>query len=309
VSTNTFATISATYNNSTKTAALAVQAATPTSFVLSPNTVIGGNHSIGTVALNGPVPAGAVVNLSSSNPAVGSVPGSVAVSGTTATFTVTTHPVSTTTSMTVSAAYGGITTTATLTVQSGTLVSLTLNPTSPTGGNHSIGTVTLSGPAPAGGAVVALSSSNPSVASVPHAGSVTVPSGAATATAVLSTHPVSTTTPVTIYARYAGVTRTATLSVKPPALVSIEVNPASVTHGTNSTATVTLSGPAPAGGVVVALSSSNTAAATVPASVTVSGVATAANATVSTKAVSSRTVVNVIAKYAGVTKSATLTVR
>jgi hypothetical protein len=309
VSANTSATISATYNNSTKTAALAVQAATPTSFVLSPNTVIGGKNSIGTVALNGPAPAGAVVNLSSSNPAVGSVPGSVTVSGTTATFTVTTHPVSAITSMTMSATYGGITTTATLTVQAATLVSLTLNPTGPTGGNHSIGTLTLSGPAPAGGAVVALSSSNPAVASVPPPGSVAVPSGATTATGVVTTHPVSTTTPVTIYATYAGVTRTATLSVKPPALVSIAVNPASVTHGTNSTATVTLSGPAPAAGVVVALSSSNTAAATVPASVAVPGAATTANATVSTKAVSSRTVVNVIAKYAGVTKSAALTVQ
>jgi hypothetical protein len=61
--------------------------------------------------------------------------------------------------------------------------------------------------------------------------------------------------------------------------------------------------------VVVALSSSNIAAATVPASVTVSGGATTASATVNTKSVASSTVVNIIAKYGGVTKLATLTVQ
>jgi len=44
------------------------------------------------------------------------------------------------------------------------LSSLSLNPTSVTGGNSSTGTVTLSGPAPAGGAQVTLSSSNTTVA-------------------------------------------------------------------------------------------------------------------------------------------------
>src|SRR5260370_33628145 len=53
------------------------------------------------------------------------------------------------------------------------LSSLTLNPTSVIGGaQSSTGTVTLSGPAPAGGAQVALSSSNPATANVPS--SVTV---------------------------------------------------------------------------------------------------------------------------------------
>ncbi len=56
------------------------------------------------------------------------------------------------------------------------LSSLALNPTSVAGGNSSTGTVTLSGPAPAGGAQVALSSSNTAAATVPS--SVTVPAGA-----------------------------------------------------------------------------------------------------------------------------------
>src|SRR6185437_13580720 len=48
-----------------------------------------------------------------------------------------------------------------------TLQSVSLNPTSVVGGNTSQGTVTLSGTAPAGGAVVTLTSSNTGVATVP----------------------------------------------------------------------------------------------------------------------------------------------
>src|SRR5437016_5512924 len=64
------------------------------------------------------------------------------------------------------------------------LSSLALNPTTVTGGNSSTGTVTLGGPAPAGGAQIALSSSNTGVASVPS--SVAIPAGTTSATFVVS---------------------------------------------------------------------------------------------------------------------------
>ena len=55
-----------------------------------------------------------------------------------------------------------------------------------------------------------------------------------------------------------------------PTLSSLSVSPSSVVGGLqSSTGTVTLSGPAPAGGAQVTLSSSNTNVARVPASVTV----------------------------------------
>src|SRR6266446_3731163 len=60
------------------------------------------------------------------------------------------------------------------------LASVSVNPASVTGGNSSTGTVTLSGPAPSGGAQVALSSSNTTAARVP--ASVTVAAGATSAT-------------------------------------------------------------------------------------------------------------------------------
>src|SRR5712692_5854072 len=92
-----------------------------------------------------------------------------------------------------------------------------------------------------------------------------------------------------------------------PTLSSIAVNPTSVNGGSNSTGTVTLSGPAPSGGVVVYLSSS-ASAATVPASVSVATGATSATFTVSTSNVTASTSVTVTASYGGATKTASLTI-
>ena len=190
-----------------------------------------------------------------------------------------------------------------------TLLSVALNPMSVTGGTSSTGTVTLSGPAPSGGAAVNLSSSS-SAATVP--ASVPVTYGASSATFTVTTSAVSASTPVTITASYAGATTTASLTVMPqtssPTLSSVALNPTSVTGGTQtSTGTVTLSGPAPTGGAQVMLSSDN-AAASVPANVPVAAGASSANFTVSTSAVTVSTPVTISASYAGVTKTARLTV-
>jgi hypothetical protein len=135
--------------------------------------------------------------------------------------------------------------------------SLSLNPASVTGGNSSTGTVTLSRPAPAGGAQVALSSSNTGAAGVPS--SVTIAAGATSATFVVSTSAVASQTVVTISATYGGATQSAALTVKPVppppvTLASLTLNPTSVVGGVeSSTGTVTLTGPAPAGGAQVSL--------------------------------------------------------
>src|SRR6267154_2100991 len=146
-----------------------------------------------------------------------------------------------------------------------TLSSLTLNPTSVIGGlQSSTGTVTLSGPAPAGGAQVMLSSGN-GAASV--SSSVTVPGGSSGATFTISTSTVAASTPITISASYGGVSASASLTVTPPTVSSLTLNPTSVTGVQSSTGTVTLSGPAPAGGAQVTLSSSD-GAVSVPSSAT-----------------------------------------
>jgi FG-GAP-like repeat len=277
---------------------------------LNPSTVTGGTSATGTVTLSGSAPsAGAVVNLSSSNTGVATVPASVTVPGgnTSATFPVTTGPVGTVIPVTISGSYNGNTQSATLTVNPSTLASLTLNPSSVTGGlGSSTGTVTLNVPAPAGGAQVTLSSSNTSAATVP--ASVTVPGGSTSATFPVTTSPVGTVIPVTISGSYNGNTQSATLTVNPPTLTSLTLNPSSVVGGVgSSTGTVTLNAPAPAGGAKVTLSSSNPSTASVPSSVTIPAGATSATFTVDTSIVVISTTVTISGSY-NTTRSATLNV-
>src|SRR5262249_227841 len=158
--------------------------------------------------------------------------------------------------------------------------SVTLNPTSVTGGAQtSTGTVTLSGPAPAAGAKVTLSSSN-AAASVP--ASVTIPAGSASTTFPISTNQLAPSSAPPILASYDGMPPSASLAVTPPPLTasSVTLNPTSVTGGAQSSmGTVTLSAAAPSGGAQVALSS-NSSAASAPATVTIPAGATSASFTV-----------------------------
>lgn len=158
------------------------------------------------------------------------------------------------------------------------LSSVSLGGTSVTGGNAMASTVTLSGPA-AGGASVTLVSSNPVVATVP--ASVTVPAGATSAPFNVITSAVASPTAVTISATMNGVTQTTALTVVPPELAALSLNPSSVTGGHSSTGTITLTGPAPSGGVAVTLASSNPNVAGLPANVTVPTGSSSATFTVS----------------------------
>jgi hypothetical protein len=166
--------------------------------------------------------------------------------------------------------------------------------------------VTLTSNAPSGGALVTLASAN-AAASV--SANVTVPSGMNTATFPISTTPVAVSTNAfNISATYNGVTKSDTLTVKAPAVLSLVLNPTTVTGGNSSLATVTLNGRAPIGGTVVTLKSANTTVAAVPATVTVTANNTTANFNVSTNAVAKSTNVNISAAAGGATKTTTLAV-
>jgi hypothetical protein len=105
-----------------------------------------------------------------------------------------------------------------------TLVSLTLNASTVTSGTSVQGTVTLGQAAAAGGVVVTLSSTNPSVASVPS--SVTVPAGQFSANFTVTTLSVSLPAFVTISGTYVA-TSNASLTVKavlPPPIGSIGID-------------------------------------------------------------------------------------
>jgi hypothetical protein len=310
VAADTSVTISATSGTSTKNAALTVQAPTLLSLTLNPVGLIGGKSSVASATLNGLAPSsGLTIALSSNNPSIAAPAGNIVIAGgsLSGSVTITTQGVASNTPVTISATLGTVTKTATLTVKPATLLSVKLTPASLYGGATSTATVTLNGEAPAAGAVVTLASSNSSIASLP--ATITIPGGATSAAVTVQTQPVSPTTAVIISAVYAGLTRTGTLTVKAAILSAITLSPTSVTGGSSSTATVKLNNPAPAGGAVVALTSSNTAAATVPSSVTVPAGAKTATATVSTNSVSVATTVHIGANYAGVNKTAALTVK
>ena len=109
------------------------------------------------------------------------------------------------------------------------LVSLTLNPTSVTGSKPSKATVAISNPAPAGGVVVTLTSSDTSVATVP--ATTKIAEGQTSRVVSVATKAVTTTTTVDISATYDGVTRTKTLTVIAPALKSLSLSPSSFARG------------------------------------------------------------------------------
>jgi hypothetical protein len=199
------------------------------------------------------------------------------------------------------------------------LVSLGVSPASVQGGQPSTGAVALSAPAPASGATVLLSSANNAVVQVP--ASVSVAAGATSASFSIATAAVTASTVVGINASYGGATKSAALTATPappppppppppaPTLSSLALNPVSVFGGAKSIGTVTLSGPAPTGGAVVALASTRPSAASVPPTVTVPEGKSTASFTVSTAATPRQLSVTVSASLAGVKKTATLTVR
>jgi len=190
--------------------------------------------------------------------------------------------------------------------------SVTLNPTSVNGGNTSTGEIILSAPAPSGGAIFSLSSSNTSVATVPP--SVNIAAGSTMTPFPVSTNATSSSTTVTISASYSGSTQTASLTVTPqpppggPTLTSLSFNPNTVVGGLSSSGAVTLSGKAPSGGALVSLSSSNPAVVSVPPSVTIPAGATGASFLTTTSSVTAPATVPVVASYAGVTRPSSLTV-
>lgn len=194
-------------------------------------------------------------------------------------------------------------------VPSALLASLSVSPTSVIGGQSAIGSVSLSGSAPAGGATVTLFSAN-AAATVP--ATVIVPANATAANFNVTTTAVNALTAGNITANYAGITKTTTLSVQPAPsakLLSVTLNPTTVTGGLGSLGTVSLSGPAPAGGIVVALASSNPSKASVPASITVAAGSTSAVFNVTTVTVKRKIVASITASYGGVKKKATLTIK
>ena len=320
---NTVVTTTATLGSSTAQGTVTVTTGIAvTGISVKPSSVTAGNSTTGTVTIASAAPSGGNEVLISTNnnntaavktmqlPITVTVPaGQSSVS-----FSIGTNCETSGVVAPIYGQSGGATVSTNLTVNAAgscgtTVSSVTLNPTSVTGGNNSTGTVTLSSAAPSGGSVVSLSS-NSSSATVPS--SVTIAAGSTSTNFTVTTTSVTATTTATITATLGSSSQQATLTINPASssvtLASLTLNPTSVSGGSNSTGTVTLTGAAPSGGASVSLSSSNTSVATVPSTVTVSAGQTSASFTVTTQRVFSNTNVTISATYNGTTQNATLTV-
>ncbi|WP_158409269.1 S53 family peptidase [Fimbriimonas ginsengisoli] len=280
---------------------------------VAPTTVEGGSATAvtGTVTLTKPaLTGGDVVTLASSDSAV-TVPGSITIAAgaTTGTFAVTTKAVGALKTVTLTASKSNSSATCPLTVTTPVPTALAIAPASAVGGSATggTGTVTVDIAAPAGGLAVALTSSNTAAATVP--ASVTIAQGATTATFPVTPQVVTASTAATITATSGGKSKTAPFTSLATRLSAFSLNPATVFGGTASVGTVTLAGPAPTGGISVAISLSDATLATLSsATVTIPAGSTSGTVTVNSKAVDVAKTLTVTATYAGVSKPATLTI-
>ncbi len=283
----------------------------PDSLTLDPVETAGDSRGIVTIPLSSMVGHDQHLRVTSSNPAVASVPDFMTIPASTESgvFSIVTGAVTTRTVVTITVTGGGVTRSADLVVHPSlpALTGFSVNPTSVPGGTSATGTVTLGSPAPTGGIAVSLSSSLPGAVSVP--ATVTVPAGATSASFTATTFAVGSTT-AQLVATLGGTTLFAALGVTQASSVTLSaltLNPTTVAGGSSSTGTVTLNAAAPPGGAVVNLSD-NSAAATVPASVTVSAGTTSRTFSVTTSVVASPTPITISGSFGGATRSATLTV-
>jgi RHS repeat-associated protein len=280
--------------------------------------VTGGRTTRVIVTLNATTPGDAVVSLSITGPVV-SPPSTMTVPAGSFGNSVqlTTSTVTTPTTVTVNATYQGASIQTSFTVlPSPSVESVVFSQTSVIGGQAIGGSVTLTSLAAVAGAIVTLTSSNPSVAAVSPA-SLTIsgdgggPAGGGdSGQFTVTTTTVGVRTNVTITATYpAGVSQTAVLTVTPAIALDSVTAPASVASGATPQGMVTLNAyvsyvDPPA---VISLTSSNPPAASVPSSVSVSG-GNVAWFAITPGSVATPVQVTITASWQGLTKTATMVV-
>jgi hypothetical protein len=210
--------ISVALGGATQTANLKIVPARLSYFTVYPQTIPGGTVStLNRVYLEGVAPAsGTTVSLSSSRPDLATVPATVKIDAgsTVGGFQIKTAPVPLAVGVTISVTVGGVTKTTSVTVRPAALSYFTLYPQSLSSGQvSSLNRVYLDAPAPAGGTIVNLSSSNPHLAQVPP--TVTIGEGSSVGAFQIKASVVSTSVPVGISVSAGGVTRSASVTIIP----------------------------------------------------------------------------------------------
>ena len=279
----------------------------PATLALTTNAFYSGNTTWVQLQLSGAAPAaGAVINLTSSNPAAAPVPASVNMPGNTAwmQFQIQAGQVTSPTPVTLTATLNSGTATLQFNVLPPSLKSISMNAGTISGGAQVGAIVMLNGQAPAGGAVVDLSSDSP--AAMPPA-LATVPAGTSSVSISIPTNQVSANTVANISATWNGASVQSPLTITPQGQpASITLSPASVSGSAGSFATVTMAAPSSTD-QIFQVSSSNPAVAGVSNSVLIPAGRTTGGININTASVSTQTQVTISVSGGGVTRSATLT--
>lgn len=279
----------------------------PATLALTTNAFYSGNTTWVQLQLSGAAPAaGAVINLTSSNPAAAPVPASVNMPGNTAwmQFQIQAGQVTSPTPVTLTATINSGQASVQFNVLPPSLKSITMNAGTISGGAQVGAIAMLNGQAPAGGAVVDFSSDSPSA--IPPA-LATIPAGNSSVSISIPTNQVSANTLANISAGWNGASVQSPLMITPQGQpASIALSPASVSGITNSFATVTMAAPS-ATDQIFQISSNNAAAALTANSVTIPAGSTTGGFFINTAAVSTQTLASISVSGGGVTRSATLT--
>lgn len=220
-------------------------------------------------------------------------------------FNVTAGSVSAPTAATLKATFGSVSRTANVTVEPG-ILSFGITPGSVVGGNPVTGVVKTYVPVGGNGVgaqLVIVENISPLLRS---AYTTQIPYGATSVNIPITTLPVASNTVASIQIGSGNTFKTASVTLTPPPLSGLQIQPNPVTGGTSVTGTATLNGQASASGDVITLSSNN-AAATMSGTATILSGLTFVNFTIQTKPVVVKTIVTIKATFGGSTVSQTLT--
>lgn len=310
VSSNDTETLTATIGSATANATLTVTSAAMSSVAFSPTSGAGGVSFKGTVTLTGAAgPSGDVVSLSGGDSSI-SYPSTVTVASgaKTATFTVTSSAVTSNDTETIAGTLGASTKSATITLDVVNVSTLTFSPSSVSGGTTVTGTVTLSVAAPPSGQVVNLSGGDSAVS---YPATVTVASGAKTATFKVTTSPVngSSSDGETLQAAVGSSNPVSgSFTIKVPVISSFVFSPSSIYGGVTASATITLSGPAGSSGVSISLSGGDSSI-TLPSTASVTSGSKSVTFNVPTSIVTAMDAETVTAQLNGANTNASLTLK
>ena len=276
------------------------------SVAVTPSTIAGGKTAVFRVFLTSGAPGSGSVTLTSSNPEVASIRSSLVLINreTTRATNIVPKVVAVPTTVDVTATFGLVSRTATLTIVPPSLLAFYLSPTTVIGGCRTTSAkVTLTGSGPTAGASVILAES---IAAAQFPATLVVAGGTSSVTKVVSTSYVTAPQVGTVTASFGGVSKAITFTVRPIRASSITLTPNPVIGGNVAAGTVTLECASPVP-VVVPLSSGSSLASPTVSTITIPAGQLTGSFTVRTTRVAAATTVPIYARVYNVRKSATLT--